>query len=112
MEIRENRFARFSCRFICWKRLYLNGYSSKHLNVTSLKRREFKLCIGGLNNNIPYTVQKLSAILQSAWSWQTRAFNMALNAEARATEQMTISLLIYMNYEPNLRKKTRVGKHQ
>ena len=30
---------------------------------------------------------------------------MALNAEERATEQMMISLLIYMNYEPKLKEK-------
>ena len=30
------------------------------LNVTSLKRGEFKLSIGELSNGIPYTVQKLS----------------------------------------------------
>ena len=105
--------------------------------MISLKRGEFKLSIGGLNNNIPYTVQKLSTIWQSAWSWQTRDFNMALNAEARATEQMTIwqsawswqtrdfnmalnaearateqmtiSLLIYMNYEPKLKEKDKRG---
>ena len=29
---------------------------------------------------------------------------MALNAEARATEQTRISLLIYMNYEPKLKE--------
>ena len=75
----------------------------------SVKRGEFKLSIGGLNNDIPYTVQKLLTILQSAWSWQTRDFNMALNAEARATEQMTISLLIYMNYEPKLKEKDKRG---
>ena len=40
-------------------------------NVLSLKRGEFKLFIGGLNNNIPNTVPKLSMILQSTWSWQT-----------------------------------------
>ena len=28
----------------------------KDLNVISLERGEFKLFIGGLNNNIPYTV--------------------------------------------------------
>ena len=39
-----------------------------NLNVILLKRGEFKLSIGGLNNNIPYTVQKLLTILQSAWS--------------------------------------------
>ena len=50
MEIPENRFARIFCRFVCRKRLYLNGSRSKHLNVISLKRREFKLSIGGLNN--------------------------------------------------------------
>ena len=27
-----------------------------NLNVISLERGEFKLSIGGLNNNIPYTV--------------------------------------------------------
>ena len=54
-----------------------------NLNVISLERGEFKLSIGGLNNNIPYTVQKLSKILQPAWSWQTRDFNMALKAEAK-----------------------------
>ena len=37
---------------------------------------------------------------------------MVLNAEARATEQMRISLLIYMNYEPKLKEKTREGKQQ
>ena len=36
------------------------------LNVISLKRGELKLSIGGLNNKIPSTVQKLSTILQSA----------------------------------------------
>ena len=34
---------------------------------------------------------------------------MALNAEARATEQMTISLLIYMNYEPKLKENDKRG---
>ena len=52
---------------------------------------------------------KLSTILQSTWSWQTRDFNMALNAKARATEQMTISLLIYMNYEPKLKEQEPSG---
>ena len=80
-----------------------------NLNVISLKRGDFKLSIGGLNNNIPYTVQKLRTILQSAWSWQTQDFNMALNAEARATEQMKISLLIYMNYEPKLKENDKRG---
>ena len=79
------------------------------LNVISLTRGEFKLSIGGLNNNIPYTVQKLSAILQSVWSWQTRDFNVALNEEERAMEHMTISLLIYMNYEPKLKEKDKRG---
>ena len=79
------------------------------LNVISFKRGEFKLSVGGLNNNIPYTVQKLSTILQSAWSWQTRDFNMALNTEAWTTEQMAISLLIYMNYEPKLKEKDKRG---
>ena len=73
----------------------------------SLKRGDFKLSIGGLNNNIPYTVQKLSTILQSAWSWQTQDFNVALNVEARAMEQMLISLLIYMNYEPKLKENDK-----
>ena len=54
-----------------------------NLNVISLERGEFKLSIGGLNNNIPYMVQKLLKILQSTWSWQTRDFNMALKAEAK-----------------------------
>ena len=54
-----------------------------NLNVISLERGEFKLSIGGLNNNIPYMVQKLSKILQSTWSWQTRDFNMALKVEAK-----------------------------
>ena len=62
-----------------------------------------------MSDNIPYTVQKLSTILQSAWSWQTGDFNMALNASARATEQMAISLLIYMNYEPKLNEKDKRG---
>ena len=66
-------------------------------NVISLKRGEFKLSIGGLNNNIPYMVQKLVKILQLAWSWQTRDFNMALNAEARAIEQRMICLLTLYN---------------
>ena len=35
---------------------------------------------------------------------------MTLNAEARATEQTTISLLIYMNYEPKLKEKTGEAK--
>ena len=35
----------------------------KDLNVILLKRREFKLSIGGLNNDIPYAVQKLAKIL-------------------------------------------------
>ena len=35
---------------------------------------------------------------------ETQDFNMALNAEARATEQTRISLLIYMNYEPKLKE--------
>ena len=56
-----------------------------------------------------YTVQKLSTILQSVWSWQTQDFNMALNAEERATEQMSISLLIYMNYEPKLKENDKRG---
>ena len=73
----------------------------------SLKRGDFKLSIGGLSNNIPYTVQKLSTILQSAWSWQTQDFNVALNVEARAMEQMLISLLIYMNYEPKLKENDK-----
>ena len=47
------------------------------------KRGELKLSIGGLNINIPYTVQKLSKVLQLAWSLQTHDSNMALNAEAR-----------------------------
>ena len=80
-----------------------------NLNEISLKRGELKLSIGGLNNNIPYTVQKLSTILQSAWSWQTQDFNMALNTEARAMEQMTVSLLIYMNYEPKLKENDKRG---
>ena len=92
--------------------LYLNGYTSKQFQCNIVEKREFKLSIGGLNNNISYTVQKLSMILKSAWSWQTRDFNTALNAEARAMEHMTISLLINMNYEPNLKKKTREGKQQ
>ena len=54
---------------------------------------ENELFIGGLNNNVPYMLQKLSMILQSAWFWQARDFNMALNAKASATEQMIISLL-------------------
>ena len=45
------------------------------------------LFIGELNSNIPYTVQELSKILQVAWSWQNRDFNVVLNAEARAMEQ-------------------------
>ena len=57
--------------------------SQTNLNVISLERGEFKLSIGGLNNNIPYTVQKLSKILQPAWSWQIRDFNMVLKAEAK-----------------------------
>ena len=80
-----------------------------NLNVISMKRGDFKLSIGGLNNNIPYTVQKLSMILQLAWSWQTQDFNMTLNAEARAMEQMKISLLIYMNYEPKLKENDKRG---
>ena len=39
----------------------MNGYTS--LNVISLKRGEFKLSVGKLNNDIPYTVQKLSKML-------------------------------------------------
>ena len=78
------------------------------MNVILLKRGELKLSIGGLNNDIPYMVQKLSTILQSGLSWQTQDFNMALNAEARAMEQMTISLLSYMNYnEPKLKEKDK-----
>ena len=69
-----------------WKDIRQNN-----LNVISLKRGEFKLSIGGSNNNIPYMAQKLLRILQSAWSWQTRDFNMALNVEAREMEQMTIT---------------------
>ena len=34
---------------------------------------------------------------------------MALNAEAGATEQMMIFLLIYMNYEPKLKEKDKRG---
>ena len=35
---------------------------------------------------------------------------MALNVEARAMEQMKISQLIYMNYEPKLKAKDkRIG---
>ena len=34
---------------------------------------------------------------------------MALNTEARAMEQMTISLLIYMNYEPKLKENDKRG---
>ena len=40
-----------------------------NLSVISLKWGEFKFSIGGLNNNnnnIPYTVQNLSTILQLA----------------------------------------------
>ena len=65
----------------------------KILNEISLGREDSKLSIGGLNGNIPYTVQMLSKILQSAWSWQDRDFNMVLNPKARATEQTTICLL-------------------
>ena len=76
--------------------------------MISLKRGEFKISIGGFNN-IPYMVQKLSMISQLAWSWQTRDFNIALNAEATATKQMMISLLINMNYEPKLKEKDKRG---
>ena len=34
---------------------------------------------------------------------------MALNEEERATEQMTISLFIYMNYEPKLKEEDKRG---
>ena len=87
----------------------MNGYRSKQSECNIVERGDFKLSIGGLNNNIPYMVRKLSTILQLAWSWQTQDFNMALNAEARATEQMTISLLIYMNYEPKLKENDKRG---
>ena len=71
-------------------------------HISKPGREDFNLSIGGLNSNIPYTGQELLKILQSVWSWQSRDFNMALNAEARATEQTMISLLHYMNYEPKL----------
>ena len=41
----------------------MNGLRQNDLNVISLKRGEFELSIGGLNNDIPYAVQKLSKIL-------------------------------------------------
>ena len=71
-----------------------------------MERGEFKLSIGGLNNNIPYTVQKLSKILQPAWSWQTRDFNMALKAEEsnRTNDDFSVNL-----YELSTKAK---GKRQ
>ena len=71
----ENRFVRFSC-----------------IHQNSLKRAEFKLSIGGLNNNIPYMVQKLSTIVQSAWSWQTRDLNMVLNEKERTNDDFPVYL--------------------
>ena len=65
------------------------------MNEILLGREDFKLSIGGLNNNTPYTVQELPKILQSAWSWSNQDFNMALNAEARAKEQTTIPVDLY-----------------
>ena len=62
------------------------------LNVISLKRAEFKLSIGGLKNNIPYMVQKLSTIVQSAWSWQTQDLNMVLNEEERTNDDFPVYL--------------------
>ena len=45
----------------------------KSLNVILLRRGEFELSFGGLNNNIPYTVQQL---LQLALPWVNQNYRL------------------------------------
>ena len=53
----------------CWRLELTDTLRQNNWIVISLnsERGEFKPSVGGLSNNIPYTVQKLSTILQSAY---------------------------------------------
>ena len=62
-------------------------------HVISLKRGDFKLSIGSLNNNFPYMVEELLTILQSAQHGANS------NEECKAK-----------SYEPKLEKKTSETK--